>query len=48
MPAAVRSPEVARLFHPPAFAVVSVTHEWTGRALKLNEAARLTLAMTEC
>jgi hypothetical protein len=25
----VRSPEVARLFHPPAFGVVAVTAEWT-------------------
>src|SRR5215212_8704884 len=40
VPAAVRSPEVARLFHPPALGVVAVTHELTGRALKLNEDAR--------
>ena len=44
----MRSPEVARLFHPPAFGVLSVTHRLDRARVKLNEAARLTLAMTEC
>src|SRR3954462_7378156 len=48
VPAAARSPEVARLFHPPAFAVVSDTHESSGRALKLNEDARQILIITGC
>src|SRR3954451_12902640 len=48
VPAAVRSSDVARFIHPPAFGVITVTAEWTGRALKLNEDARLTLAIREC
>src|SRR3954454_10776647 len=48
VPTAARSPELTRLFHPPAFAVFKGHSRIDPARVTLNEAARQILIVTEC